>query len=117
MSQGYYQSRINQVIDYIDQHLAEQLDLDRLAEVASFSRFHFHRIFRAHVGESVGQYVSRLRVEKSTRLLTYHSSKPITEIALDCGFSSSATFARAFKAMFGMSATEFREALVCTGRR
>lgn len=109
MSQKYYQSRINKVIDYIDQHLSEPLNLDKLADVASFSRFHFHRIFRALVGESVGQYVSRLRVEHSTRLLTYHPSKSITEIALDCGFSSSATFARAFRGTFGMSASEFRE--------
>lgn len=109
MSQAYYHSRINKVIDYIDQHLAEQLDLDTLADVASFSRFHFHRIFRALVGESVGQYVSRLRVEQAARQLTYHSDKSITAIALDCGFSSSATFARAFKSTFGMSASEFRE--------
>lgn len=109
MSQKTYQSRINKVIDYIDLHLAEPLDLDTLAEVASFSRFHFHRLFRALVGESVGQYVGRLRVEKAARQLTYHGSKSITEIALDCGFSNSATFARAFKASFGMSATAFRE--------
>lgn len=109
MSQEDYHARINKVIDYIDQNLAESLDLDTLADVASFSRFHFHRIFRAQIGESVGQYVNRLRVENSARQLIYHSSKSITEIALDCGFSSSATFARAFKAAFGMSASEFRE--------
>lgn len=109
MSQSYYQSRINLVLDHIDNHLSESLSLDDLADIAAFSRFHFHRIFRAMVGESVSQYVNRIRLERSTRFLTYHSAKSITEIALEVGFSSSATFARAFKSMFGMTASEFRK--------
>lgn len=103
-----YQGRINRVMDYIDQHLSQALDLDTLAEVANFSRYHFHRIFRAMVGEAVNQYVQRVRIEKAANLLTHQPKNSITEIALQCGFSSSATFARAFKDAFGISASEWR---------
>ncbi|MEL7532261.1 MAG: AraC family transcriptional regulator [Bacteroidota bacterium] len=103
-----YQGRINRVMDYIDQHLSESLDLDTLAAEANFSRFHFHRIFRAMVGEAVNQYVQRVKIEKAATLLIHQPKSSITEIALQCGFSSSATFARAFKDAFEMSASEWR---------
>lgn len=101
-------SRIHRVIDYIDANIDKDLTLEGLASVASFSRFHFHRIFRAFVGETLNQYVTRLRLEKAATLLTSNPKTSITEIAFDCGFSSSATFARAFKEAFRMSASEFR---------
>jgi len=104
-----YIARINRVIDYIEAHLAERLSLDRLAKVANFSPFHFHRIFGAMVGETLNQFIARLRTEKAAMQLAANPKKSITEIALDCGFSSSATFARAFKDRFSMSATEWRE--------
>ena len=104
-----YTARMNRVIDYIEQHLDEALSLDRLARVANFSKFHFHRIFRALMGETLGQFIKRLRVEKAAIQLTGNPKKSITEIAIDCGFSSSATFARAFKELLGVSATTWRE--------
>ena len=103
-----YLSRIHRVIDYIEANLAQDLTLEGLSSVASFSRFHFHRIFKALVGETLNQYVTRLRLEKAATLLISNPKSSITEIAFDCGFSSSAAFARAFKEAFGMSATEFR---------
>jgi AraC family transcriptional regulator len=103
-----YLSRIHRVIDYIEANIAQDLTLEGLASVASFSRFHFHRIFRALVGETLNQYVTRLRLEKAATLLISNPKTSVTEIAFDCGFSSSAAFARAFKEAFGMSATEFR---------
>ena len=103
-----YLSRIHRVIDFIEANITQDLTLEGLANVASFSRFHFHRIFRALVGETLNQYVTRVRLEKAATLLTSNPKASITEIAFDCGFSSSATFARAFKEAFSMSATEFR---------
>ena len=103
-----YLSRIHRVIDYIEANIAQDLRLEGLACVAGFSRFHFHRIFRALVGETLNQYVTRLRLEKAATLLISNPKTSVTEIAFDCGFSSSAAFARAFKEAFGMSATEFR---------
>lgn len=103
-----YTARINLVIDYITRNMDKDLSLKMLAEVANFSPFHFHRIFGAMVGENLNQFIQRIRVEKAAAQLMYNPKKSITEIALDCGFSSSATFARAFKEAFGVSASEWR---------
>lgn len=103
-----YTARINRVIDYIETHLDQELSLDTLAEVANFSKFHFHRLFQAMVGETLNQFIQRIRLGKAASQLIYNPKKSITEVALDCGFSGSATFARAFKGMYGMSATDWR---------
>jgi AraC family transcriptional regulator len=103
-----YVSRINRVIDYIEINIDIELSLENLAKVANFSRFHFHRIFRAMVGETLNQFIQRIRIEKAAAQLIVNPKKSITEIAFDCGFSGSATFARAFKETFQMSASEWR---------
>ena len=103
-----YISRINRVIDYIEKNLDVGLSLDNLAKVANFSRFHFHRIFRAMVGETLNEFVQRVRLEKAASQLIINPGKSITEIAFDCGFSGSAAFARAFKEAFKMSASQWR---------
>ena len=103
-----YTASINRVMDYIEQHLDEPLALERLARVAGFSSFHFHRIFRSMVGETLSQFVQRVRVEKAASQLLRYPDQPITEIALACGFSGSAAFARVFKDSFGTTATEWR---------
>ena len=105
-----YQSRINRVFDYVEANLGTDLDLATLAGVATFSPYHFHRIFRAMVGETLNQFIGRVRVEKAAALLLNNRATPVTEIALDCGFSGSATFARAFRERFGVSASEWRAA-------
>jgi len=104
-----YISRINRVIDYIDHNIENELSLEKLAGVAGFSPFHFHRIFAAMTGETLTQYIQRIRVEKAAGYLVHNPGKSVTEIALDCGFSGSSAFARAFKAVFGMSASEWRD--------
>lgn len=105
-----YTHRINRVLDYIESNIDKQLSLEKLADVASFSRFHFHRIFAAMVGETTNQFIQRLRVNKAAGQLVGYPKKSVTAIAMDCGFSGSATFARAFKERFGMSASEWRDA-------
>ncbi len=90
-----YLARLNRVLDHIDAHLDQPLPLAELARVANFSPFHFHRVFGALVGESLRQYVLRLRVERAASQLVANPRKTVTAIALDCGFSGSATFARA----------------------
>lgn len=103
-----YIARINRVIDYIEKHIDMNLSLEDLARVANFSRFHFHRIFGAMVGETLNHFIQRIRIEKAAVQLIHHPQKSITEIALDCGFSGSSTFARAFKESFGISASQWR---------
>lgn len=107
-----YTARINRVMDHIDAHLTEEMALDDLARVAGFSRFHFHRLFQAMVGETLGRFIARLRVERAASMLMANPTSSITEVALDCAFGSSAAFARAFKARFGVSASEWRAAAV-----
>jgi AraC family transcriptional regulator len=104
-----YIARINRVIDYIEERLDAPLTLTELAEVAHFSRFHFHRIFAAIVGETLNHFIKRVRIEKAATQLVFNPKKSITEIALDCGFTSSATFARAFKQFYGISAGTWRQ--------
>lgn len=103
-----YASRINRVIDYIEANIDVDLSLETLSGIANFSKFHFHRIFRAMVGETLNQFIQRIRLEKAAAQLIFNPKKSITEIAFDCGFSGSATFARAFKDTFHMSASEWR---------
>jgi AraC-like DNA-binding protein len=103
-----YVSRINRVIDYIEANIDIDLSLENLAKVANFSRFHFHRIFRAMVGETLNQFIQRIRLEKAAAQLIVNPKKSITEIAFDYGFSGSAAFARAFKETFQMNASEWR---------
>ena len=103
-----YVSRINRVIDYIEANIDTNLSLENLAAVAGFSPFHCHRIFRAMVGETLSQFIQRIRIEKAAAKLIGNPKKSITQIALECGFSSSAAFARAFREFFHMSASEWR---------
>jgi AraC family transcriptional regulator len=103
-----YFSRINRVIDYIESNIEEELSLGKLARVASFSPYHFHRIFKALVGEPLNQFIQRVRLERAAMKLVDQPKLSVTEIAFTCGFSGSSSFARAFKDHFQMSATEWR---------
>lgn len=103
-----YISRINRVIDFIEQNLHEELSLEKLADVSNFSRFHFHRIFKTFVGETLNQFINRVRIEKAASQLIINPRKSITEIALDCGYSGSAAFSRSFKEIYKMSPSQWR---------
>ncbi len=104
-----YVARVNRVLDHIERNLDQPLSPAALADIAHFSRFHFHRIFAAMTGETLGQLIRRLRVERAAQMLLHNPEHTITAVAIDCGFSSPATFARSFKEAFGMSATQWRE--------
>src|SRR5207249_4325047 len=60
-----YVARMHRVVEHIDRHLDEPLDLETLAGVANFSSFHFHRLFSAWMGETLGEYLRRRRLESS----------------------------------------------------
>jgi len=104
-----YHERILRTLLYVQGHLDEPLELDDLARIACFSPYHFHRVFRALVGEPVQEYVRRLRLERAAQCLKLHD-RPVTGIALDAGYESHEAFTRAFHAMFGMSPSDFRAA-------
>lgn len=99
---------INRVVDYIQANLGENLSLEQLSKIACYSKFHLNRIFSASLGESVYQFIKRVRLEKSAELLLADPTQPITEIAMMCGFQNASSFAKGFKNHFKMTATQWR---------
>ena len=108
-----YQERLFAVLTYIQHHLDEPLPLERLAEVACFSPYHFHRIFRGMVGESVHEHVRRLRLERAAMRLK-QGAVTVTEIAFEAGYESHEAFTRAFHRLFGIPPSGFRSSLSST---
>ena len=102
-----YKRRILRVLVHIQDHLGDPLKLDELAGLACFSRYHFHRIFKGMVGESVKEYVRRLRLERAASQLK-RGSASVIEIALDAGYESHEAFTRSFKERFGAAPSHFR---------
>ncbi|MCF6330585.1 MAG: AraC family transcriptional regulator [Sulfurimonas sp.] len=99
--------QIKKVLYYIETHLKDDLDLETLAKVAGYSRYHFCRIFKASVGESVISYYTRLRVEiASLKVMSYNKS--IIEVALEAGYETPNGFNKAFKKIFGMTPTTYK---------
>jgi AraC family transcriptional regulator len=108
-SRQEYISRMNRVMNYVDTHIDKTLNLDVLAGVANFSPYHFHRIFTFLTGETPGNYVQRMRVEKAAGLLQNNKRMSISEIAYACGFGSISLFSRTFRAYFNATAKEYRQ--------
>ncbi len=104
-----YASRINRVIDYINENVDKELTLDELSAVANFSKFHFHRIFAGFTGETLFSYIQRIRLERAANFLLANVNKSVTDIAFDCGFTNPASFTRSFNNKFGMSPSKWRE--------
>jgi AraC family transcriptional regulator len=96
------------VTEYIDAALDTPLDLNALASIAHFSPFHFHRLFSAYMGEPLGAYIRRRRLEIAATRLLAQPKIPVTQIALAVGFGSTEAFAHAFKARFGLAPTAWR---------
>ena len=103
-----YRQRVCRAMNYISGHLDRDLALEDIARAANFSEFHFHRIFKAATGETVFGFVRRLRLEWAANRLLANPRDDVTAVALDCGFSSSQNFAKAFRARFGTTPTAFR---------
>ncbi len=103
-----YKKRLTLVLEYIATHLDEDLSLEKVAEIAHFSPFHFHRVFKFLTGETLNQYVNRQRVEKSA-LALLHKDWSMAEIADRYGFGDPTSFSRAFKKYYNQSPTEFRK--------
>ena len=104
-----YHGRMQRVLDYIDQHLDGDLDLERLSSVAAFSKFHFHRQFAATFEMSVHRYVQLARIKRASQRLAHGNAESVTDIAMDAGYDAPDAFARAFRRRLGQSPSSFRK--------
>ena len=102
-------ARINSVIDFIEQHLNDDLSLKVLAKYANYSDFHFHRMFSLLKGETPHAFVQRKRVEQIAWQLMKEKNMTIKDLALKNGFDSPVSFAKAFKKFYGVSASQLRK--------
>jgi AraC family transcriptional regulator len=110
-TQSGYAARMHRVLEYIDRHLDQELSLRKLARIANFSAYHFHRVFSSWTGETLGNYLRRRRLEVAAVRLAAQPRLPILNVAVAVGFGSTEAFARAFKARFGRSASAWRTAI------
>ena len=102
-------SRLCEVMDLMLDSVGDPLALEGLAASASYSSFHFDRIFRELTGFSAVEYQRKRRLRRAAHLLRHEPDVPVGRIAQDCGFPSNAAFAKAFKQQFAMSAKSWRE--------
>ena len=104
-----YHQRLKKVIDFIGQHLDEEISLKRLSDTFYVSEFHFHRLFTAFTGLSLMQYIRWLRLKRAARQLIVNKDQPIINIAINAGFESHEAFTRAFKKVCGFSPNQYRQ--------
>ncbi len=109
MSRVTPRPEIERALRFIAEHLDEPLTVADVARAAYLSEFHFHRVFHAEVGEPLGRFVTRRRLEVAALRLAYQRDRTITDIALSSGYSSSSNFSKAFSLYFGVSPSDVRE--------
>lgn len=102
-----YRLRVERVANYIREHLDSEIDIRTLAELSAFSPFHFHRIMRGYLGEPIGAFIVRSRVELAAKLLRY-SAMTVSDIAYRVGYDTPSSLTKSFSKHFGISPKEYR---------
>ena len=97
----------NRALDYVSENYMDDVTLDSLAAYAGFSRYTLSRMFRQHTGQTFTQYLNKRRVTMAEELLA-STKVPVTQVALQCGFNSIATFNRVFRDVRGCTPTQYR---------
>jgi AraC family transcriptional regulator len=103
-----HKKRIIKAIKYIDSNLDADLSLEKIAEIATYSSFHFHRIFKLTTGETLQNYIIRKKIEKSALYLAVKKEIQLKDIYLDLGFSNHSVFSKTFKKYYGIAPSSFR---------
>jgi AraC family transcriptional regulator len=98
---------LRRVTQYVHDHLSEEITVIELASVAGLGGSHFAHAFRASTGEPPHSFITSVRVQKAQELLR-GTKKPISEIAVDCGFKDPSHFSRVFRASVGVTPRDFR---------
>lgn len=103
-----YKEMIKKAIEYIENHLHEELTTERVAFHGAVSMYHFHRIFQSYIGMSVTDYVRKRRLTHAAQALV-STERAVIDIAVQNGFSSQEAFTRAFKRMFQLPPKKYRK--------
>lgn len=104
-----YTEKFNKVISFIYQNLDDDLTIEKLSAVASFSKYHFHRQFSVYMGISVYKFIQLLRLKKASYQLVFNQEIKVVDIALDSGFENHESFSRSFKKHFNQTPSQFRK--------
>ena len=104
----YYRQRLNIIKEYIHNNLDTKIELKTLAELSHLSSFHFHRISRALLGEPIGAYISRIRLETAAKMIRY-TTLSIEEVAYNVGYKTPSSLSKAFKLYFGTTPSNYRK--------
>lgn len=105
-----YRARIARVERFLEKHLDDEVDPAALARTAHLSLHHFHRIFRAQLGETIMQHLRRLRLERAARRLrNADDTARLLDLAVEAGYESHEAFTRAFQGRFGIAPSGYRE--------
>ncbi|GAA0824649.1 AraC family transcriptional regulator [Clostridium tertium] len=102
-----YINSIKKALNYIENNLLEDIDLSAIAKEAGYSLYHFHRIFKGIVGDSIKNYVRKRRFTEAAKELVY-TNKSIVEIGIKYGYESREGFSRAFEKVYGRNPSEVR---------
>ncbi len=102
-----HEDRMTEAVRAILERLDEDISLPELADSVCLSRFHFHRLFRGLLGETVGEMIRRLRLERAVNRLRT-TNAPITEIAFEAGYATHEAFIRAFRSAFACTPSYMR---------
>ena len=103
-----YKERILKVLLYIQQNLYEDLSLKELSSIACFSPYHFHRVFKGMIGETLAEHIRRLKIEAAAHQLV-NTDEKITSIAFKTGYETMESFTKAFKKHFKMTPSNYRK--------
>ncbi len=101
---------INRAIDYILNHINEEISVERIATHCNFSRYYFSRLFKMETGESIYEFIKRVKMEQSAFRLKVEQNRSITDIGCEYGYSSS-NYSSAFKQHHSVSPIEFRRSI------
>jgi len=104
-----HSQRINEILSYIHLDISLEHSVTTLSKKASMSPFHFNRVFKKVVGESVHSYIRRVRLENCANALLFNPDSTINEIFSEVGFVSNSSFTHAFKDYFGCTPSKWRE--------
>lgn len=102
-----YQTAVERAIRHMKSNVAEPLDLERLADIAAVSKFHFVRVFNDVTGTTPVHFLSCLRVQRAKELLL-RSEASVTDICMAVGYASLGSFSKTFNSLVGFSPQEFR---------